>query len=224
MNRSIQTICLLAIVIVAATTANAGAAVRGKYIEARTCQVYTGPCFANGETGLAGKEAVMAWNISEGLHEGVDLAGLNVIMVVSSSDTLGFRGMDESKMIKSMIVVDSKATTVQREALIDFAKRQSGKAGKNVAQVNSAPIKMHLEESELRGEVQAGKFVSLTTRKARPGDCICSNEAAYYPPLAKVENFAPGVTIDGKVRGSGLGTRWEIPDSRSAYMATFAYE
>ena len=65
--------------------------------------------------------------------------------------------------------------------------------------------------------------MKLTTRAARKGDCICSNESAYYPPLAKVENFIPGVTLEGSIRARGLGGRWEIPDSRSAYMATFAY-
>ena len=40
--------------------APAGAAeLSGKYIEARTCDVYTAPCFANAEMNLTGKHAVM---------------------------------------------------------------------------------------------------------------------------------------------------------------------
>ena len=37
----------------------------GNYIEARTCQIYTGPCFANGEVGLTGKDAIMTWQINK---------------------------------------------------------------------------------------------------------------------------------------------------------------
>ena len=51
--------------------------VSGTYLETRTCQVYTGPCFANAETGMAGREAVMAWNIEAGKKGNVDLAGLS---------------------------------------------------------------------------------------------------------------------------------------------------
>ena len=89
--------------------------------------------------------------------------------------------------------------------------------------MDSAPIEMSLDKLELNGKLQAGETVKLETRKARPSDCICSNESAYYPPLAKVTNFAPGVALEGEFKGRGLGTRWSIPDSRSAYMATFDY-
>ena len=116
--------------------------ISGHYMEARTCQVYTGPCFANGEVGLAGKEAVMAWNIVEGDHKGIDLAGLKVVVVVRAGDTLGFRGIAEAGKVRSLILVDEAANSQQQEALIDFAKTHSGKAGDSVARVKSIPIKM----------------------------------------------------------------------------------
>ena len=198
--------------------------IRGHYLEARTCEVYTGPGFANAEIGLTGKNAVMAWQIREGQHKGIDLQGLSVVVVVRATETLAFEGLDDASSIKSMIVVDEKATDQQREALISFAKEHAGKAGKEVACIRTAPITMELNVSQLRGSLQAGKTVQMTTRKTRPEDCICSNESAYYPPLAKLENFAPGVVIDGNVSARQLGTSWSIPGSRSAYMATFAYE
>ncbi len=43
----------LALLFVFATNGLA-ANISGEYIEARTCNVYTGPCFANAEMGLAG--------------------------------------------------------------------------------------------------------------------------------------------------------------------------
>lgn len=199
------------------------AEIRGNYIETRTCQVYTGPCFANAEVGLAGKSAVMAWNIRQGEHDGVDLSGLNVVVALNTANTLGFQGIEGAGELKSIIIVDEKAKGPRREALIDFAKAHAGKAGENVVRIDDAPISMSLDESELQGKLTAGEVVQVETRKARIDDCICSNESAYYPPLAEVENFAAGVTTIGEFKARGLGVRWSTPDSRSAYLATFAY-
>jgi hypothetical protein len=46
---------------------------------------------------------------------------------------------------------------------------------------------------------------------------------AFYPPLVKLTNFAPGVTVEGEFSGRGLGTNWSTPDSRSSYMGVFDY-
>ena len=67
-------------------------------------------------------------------------------------------------------------------------------------------------------------MVKLTTRKAKPGDCICSNEVAFYPPLAQLERFAPGVSIEVRIQGPRPRRTWSTPDSRSAYMGEFVYE
>jgi len=201
----------------------AQAEITGHYLESRTCQVYTGPCFANAEVGLAGKNAVMAWNIHAGEHKGVDLSGLNVVMALSTTETLGFQGIEGAGEVKAVMIVDERAKGLQRDALIDFARSHAGKAGQHVVRIDSAPIAMTLNELDLVGKLQAGKAVTLETRKARPTDCICSNESAYYPPLTEVAGFVPGVTSVGEFKGRGLGATWSTPDARSAYLARFAY-
>jgi len=220
---SYKVACLLAVIALAVPAAAADS-ITGTYLESRTCQVYTGPCFANAEMGLVGKEAVMAWNIETGNRNDVNLSGLSVVMVLSGNDTLGFRGVEDPKELKSAIIVDAKATAKQREALIAFAKEHSGRAGKQVVRVDAAPISMSLDSVELRGELKAGNAVKLTTRKAKPGDCICSNEVQFYPPLAAVNRFAAGVAIEAEYNGAGLGTTWSTPESRSAYMGEFRYD
>lgn len=217
----IFSLSVLALICVASSAF--AAPLRGVYLETRTCQVYTGPCFANAETGIAGRDAIMAWKIDSGEYEGQDLSGLQVVVVIRSSETLGFQGIEGAGDVKSVVLVDDQASDKQREALVQFAKQHAGRAGEAVARVESQPITMSLDIVELRGELQAGKVVTLKTRQARRGDCICSNESAYYPPLAEVENFVPSVTIEGQFKGRGLGTRWSTPGDRSSYMATFAY-
>jgi hypothetical protein len=166
----------------------------------------------------------MAWNIADGTRNGVDLSGLSVVVVVTASDTLADKGVNDPKEIKSAIIVDEKASAEQREALVAFAKEHAGRGAEKVVRVDSAPIEMSLDTLALTASLTAGDTVKLVTRKCGKGDCICSNEIAYYPPLAQVTNFAPGVAIEGKFTGRGLGTTWSVPESRSAYMATFDYK
>ena len=202
--------------------ANAGE-ISGSYLEARTCQIYTGPCFANAEINLVGKEGVMAWNIEQGARDGVDLSGLSVVVVVAGSGTLADKGVNDPKTIKSLIIVDERATSQQRDALVAFAKDHAGRGAETVVRVDAAPIEMSLDTLELKGKLQAGS-VKLTTRKCGEKDCICCNETAYYPPLAQLTHFAPGVAIEGSFTGKGLGGTWSVPGSRSVYMGTFNYE
>ena len=223
MNRFMFGACLCLLVALCVGPATA-ASIHGHYMEARTCQVYTGPCFANGEVGLSGKDAVMAWNIQDGRLNGIDLSGLSVAVVVRSNRTLGFNGLNDAESLRAIIVVDAKASNDQRTALVNFAKSQSGKAGQCIEQITAAPFDMKLNVENVSAKLTVGNLVKLQARKARPSDCICSNESAYYPPLAKLEGFVPGVTIDGQVKARGLGTRWSIPDSRSSYLGTFSVQ
>ena len=193
----------------------------GTYVEARTCQVYTGPCFANGEVGSAGKNAIMTWQIENGHFGGVDLAGQSVSVVIRASHTLGFQGLDDAETKKALVIINSSADEVEADALRKFALVRTGLSEKNVKDVQRAEIEMQFDRRRLAAVVRVGEIVQLEARRAQPGDCICSNESAYYPPLTELAGFVPGVTINGDVSARALGTRWSIPDSRTAYLGTF---
>ncbi len=195
--------------------------IEGKYVEARTCQVYTGPCFANGEVGSAGKDAIMTWRIDGGSFAGVDLAGQSVAVVVKASHTLGFNGFADAESTKAIVIINRSATAGQAAALKSFALAQTGISEADVAGDGRAEIEMQFDADQLTAKVTVGDMASLDTRKARKGDCICSNESAYYPPLTKLDGFVPGVTIEGEVSARKLGSRWSIPDSRTAYLGLF---
>ncbi|MBI2432219.1 MAG: hypothetical protein HYV26_05055, partial [Candidatus Hydrogenedentes bacterium] len=63
----------LALTIIAGLMVAAAAApgISGQYLEFRSCDVYTGPCFANGEMDLSGKEAILVWAVDRGAWNGV---------------------------------------------------------------------------------------------------------------------------------------------------------
>src|SRR5437870_5193149 len=113
MSRSILFVACAVALVFAVTQRASAAELEGFYLEARTCQVYTGPCFANSEFGLAGKNAMMAWSIARGDHNGVDLSGLNVVLVVASTGTLAHQGIDDAGAVRSAILVDERASVEQ---------------------------------------------------------------------------------------------------------------
>ncbi len=62
---------------------------RGDYIESRSTDVYVAQCFANGEVGLTGNDALMAWHVEQGTWNGVKLDGLTIAAAVRARATLG---------------------------------------------------------------------------------------------------------------------------------------
>src|SRR5471030_2649400 len=102
---------------------------QGMYVEARTCDVWTGPCFANADFNIGGKQGVMAWRIEKGQAGDVSLDGLSVVAVVSAANTIG---LEQRSPAKAVIIVDRKANLAQREALVRFAKKQGGQLLENV--------------------------------------------------------------------------------------------
>ena len=216
----------LAVGLLVALPAVAGAAdITGDYMEARTCDIYTGPCFANAEVGLTGSDAVMAWSMDQGHFDGVDLSGLKVVLAVRASDTLGFGGgvVCHPDPIKSAIYVDAAATAEQRAALVAFVKHHAARVAGDVVRVEDVAIDMTIDHVDHVGKLNAGSVANITTRKMAAGDCVCTNEVVFYPPLAKVDNSVPAYSLECKFTGRGLGSRWSQPNSRTAFLATFAY-
>ncbi|HEY6937481.1 MAG TPA: hypothetical protein VI424_10035, partial [Terriglobales bacterium] len=62
---------LVASVFVLVGSALAADQISGDYIETRSADVWTGPCFANGQVGLNGQEAILAWHVQRGGWDGV---------------------------------------------------------------------------------------------------------------------------------------------------------
>jgi hypothetical protein len=198
------------------------AEIRGNYVEVRTADVYTGPCFANSEVGLEGRRAILAWSIRQGEWKGTALNGLSVVAVVNAKDNLG-DPYHSPYPAEAVLIVDQHATPAQQQALISFAHAAGGKLVEHVVQVDRAPILMNFGDGMNHDSVSvtAGKLARIETRMLCSGDSICGNEVRYYPPLTKVSNAMPAYTLDDAFHGSGLGVVWSRKDDRSAYVATF---
>src|SRR5438132_7653243 len=123
-----------------ASNKTAAVTAQGMYLEARTCDVWTGPCFANADFNIGGKQGFMAWRIEKGQAGDVSLDGLSVVAVVSAANTIG---LEQRSPAKAVIIVDSRANLKQREALVRFAQQQGGQLIANVVKVHAQPIKIN---------------------------------------------------------------------------------
>jgi hypothetical protein len=221
--KRILTATVAAICLAGASAAFASAGVTGDYIEVRSADVYTGPCFANSQVDLEGKQAILAWHVRKGAWQGVDLSGLSVLAVVDAKATLG-DPYHNPYPAKSVLIVDDKASAIQRQALESFAKAQAGKLVGHVVGVESAPIRLAVNQGDDHGSVslEAGRLVSIRTRSLCAGDHICGNEEIYYPPLVTTAQAMPAFTLEEAFHGAGLGMQWTHADTRSAYVGSFA--
>jgi hypothetical protein len=199
------------------------ATIEGEYLEARSCNVYTGPCFANAEMGIAGKEAIMAWKVDQGSWNETKLDGLGVALVVTADQTLGDDGIfgQTPTKTKAVLLVDQKANDSQKEALIAFAKDSAKKLADNIVRVEDVAFTLENDHVESRGVFAAGDIAKIETRALKNGDCVCSNEIRFYQPLVSVENSHPAFALKHAYKGQGLDNQWTWGDQRSAYMATF---
>lgn len=194
--------------------------ITGKYVEARTCDVWTGPCFANADHNLSGKNAVLAWSIDQGTFNDENLKGLGVVAVVSAANTLG---LEQNAPARAVLIVDSRATASQREALVKFARKQAGKLLDHVVSVQSARIDLTICPCEKDGcaELSAGGAKIKTRCIDGEHDKACGNEIAFYPPLAQGVKARPAAAVEHVFRGTGLRETWGDFDRRGAYVGTF---
>jgi len=223
-------------VLVLAGSGVAGAAgIRGDYVEARTADVFTGPCFSNAEVFIYGHQAVMAWKVTEGSWDGVDLSGLGVAAAVRGTTTFS---EDQPEGARAVLIVDEKATARQREALVALAKALGGARLTHVVSVKTSRLSLMIEEHATadagtphgahampqapRASFWAPGLAEILTRPLDDGDHFCGNEVVAYEPLSKGTRVLPAYTLGHQFKGQGLNTNWNDPNCRSSFVGHFA--
>jgi hypothetical protein len=216
------------------------AEIEGEYLEARTADVFTGPCFSNSEIFTTGHQAVMAWGIRKGGWNGVDLAGLNVAAAVRGTSTFS---QDVPAAALSVVIVDDRATPEQREALVAFARHLAGERLSDVVAVRPARMTLMVETHEAaatnvttakhelhphvpqapKASFWAAGLAEIVTRPLDDNDHFCGNETVAYEPLSRGVSVKPAYTLGHRFRGEGLNTTWNDPNCRSSFVGTFSY-
>ena len=201
----------------------ADAKITGDYLESRSADVYVAQCFANGEVGLVGDQAMLAWHIRQGSWQGQKLDGLTVVAAVKAKATLG-DPYHNPLPAKSVLLVDDHATAAQRSALRDFAQHMGGELLANVAEVIPTTIEMQTGEGTHHGHalLRAGDIAAIETRSLSDKDHTCGNETTFYPPLTELSHSMPAVAVTDSYQGPGLGVSWSYSGKRSAFVGSFS--
>jgi hypothetical protein len=229
---------LAGLVLAASPASTDSSRIKGDYVEARTADVYTGPCFSNAEVFITGHQAVMAWKVTEGSWRGVDLNGLSVAAAVLGTTTFS---EDDAKAAKSVLIVDKKATTAQRDALVAMAKELGGDRLKNVVAVRTSTLIVTVEDHSASAEsgdlghkahgmphaplglFSAPGLAEILTRPLGDGDHFCGNETVAYSPLSRGVSALPAYTLRHNYAGGELDTRWNDPNCRSSFVGHFSF-
>ncbi len=192
----------------------------GEYVEARTCDVWTGPCFANGEINLRGDNAVLAWVVRKGSWDGVELKDLAIVAVLDAEGTLTSNA--EGK-VRTVVYLDERATEEQGKALISMAVALSPKYLKDIVKIERKKIAYNREEQSV--DLRVGELAEVkiqTTTLSSHCDSICGNEASFYPSLATLAHTACAKTVENYYSGPALGLKWSDPNKRSAMLGAFS--
>jgi hypothetical protein len=215
--RKVLFIMMAAVVAVSAFVFSSRAenvSLRGDYVEVRTASVFAGACHYNGEVTTAGREAMMAWNVTSGAWQGVDLKGVKVMAIVSSDANLG----DQNTARQSEIVIDSPSRAQSLAMLNAIRAKYAASLGK-IVKVRDASISF----------VRNGKTYDVAADdatinvEAMPNDLCCKMpNLVWYTPFVGLENRKVGYTTNASYSGDTVGEQWSRSGENSAFYGSFA--
>ena len=214
-------IALVASLLAAASPAHAGPVV-GQYVEARTAEVFAGGCIMSSEAETIGRQAVMAWRIETGVHEGQVLDGLRVVAAVSGDRNLGIReiGGESPSFVRAVVYVDERGTAAQRTALAPLVQGLSRGLITEVVQVT--PVEIRFDDTAEGIAVVAGQS-ALTVKKSIEHGPACG-AMKWFTPFSVVESPSMGTTVVHQFSGRALDARWSAPNRKAAFFGAFRYE
>ena len=188
---------------------------RGDYVEVRTASVFAGACHYNGEVVTTGRDAMMAWNVTNGQWQGVDLSGVRVLAIVSADVNLG----EQNAARQSEIIIDSNASRAQALAMMNALKEKYAASLGKIVEVRSAPISFE----------RNGRTYAVVTNEAAinveamPNDLCCKMpNLVWYTPLVGLENRKVGYTEKALYSGKTVGEPWSRSGENSAFYGTFS--
>jgi len=188
---------------------------RGDYVEVRTASVFAGACHYNGEVVTTGRDALMAWNVTSGKWQGVDLTGVRVLAIVSADVNLD----EKNAPRQSEIIIDSSASRTQALAMTNALKEKYAASLGKIVEVRTAPITFE----------RNGRTYAVVTNEAAinvegmPNDLCCKMpNLVWYAPLVGLENRKVGYTSKALYSGRVVGEPWSRSGENSAFYGTFS--
>ncbi|HEX8068939.1 MAG TPA: DUF1326 domain-containing protein [Pyrinomonadaceae bacterium] len=208
----------LALAGVLAVGSQAGApSVTGDYVEVRTASVFAGACHYNGELMTTGRDAVLAWRVAAGRWQGVDLAGVRALAVVSADANLAAADAPH----RAEIVVDASASDAQADAFVAALRARYGTTLGRVLVVRRAPVSFTHETDAYA--ISTPNVAELTVRALPNRECCKMPHLVWYSPLVPLADRRVGFTAAARYDGGAAGERWQQAGQNSAFYGSFAF-
>jgi hypothetical protein len=199
-----------------ATGANAAPAITGDYVESRSANVFVGACHHEGEVVTAGRNAVLAWNVTGGEVSGVSLKGVTAIAVVAGDRYLG---LDEAKR-RSVLYVNEAATPEQREAFVALLKERASKALGDLVAVKTAPVSFDAAGDMYRVQVPGVAWMKI---KKQVGELCCKQPyETWGKPFVPVATPKTGYCVGVEFKDNSLLQGWTATDQNNAFFGQFS--
>jgi hypothetical protein len=224
MKAAFSALALAAVLGSAAVSASDPAGVAGDYVEVRTAQVFAGGCIMGSEGEAAGREAILAWRVSRGAVNGVRLDGLAVVAAASADLNLGTHelGGAPATVQRSVVLVDERATSQQREALVAMARSLAPAIVRNVVETRGVPIAFERSGDTVRVRA-AEASIDVVTNVPHSPNC---GALKWFEPLARTIDAEIGLTRLQEWSGTALGPQWKqvSDEKRSSFVGKFSYD
>jgi hypothetical protein len=190
--------------------------VKGDYVEVRTASVFAGACHYNGEVTTTGRDALMAWSVTSGKWNGVDLTGMRAIAVVSADDNLS----NAQAGRRAELIMDKSASHEQTVAMLEAIKSRYAEALGQIVSVRTAPITFKHEGQTY----QIDSVEAAINVEAMPNDLCCRMpNLVWYSPLVALGQRKVGYTIKALYTGNTVADNWERVGENSAFYGNFAF-
>jgi hypothetical protein len=157
----------------------------------------------------------MAWRITSGSWNGVELAGVRAMAVVSADQNLS----DIQSGRRSELIIDRSASRAQTIAMTDAIKSLYAATLGKIISVSSAPIEF---KHENRAYSVSSSNVMTIEVEAMPDDLCCRMpQLVWYEPLVPLANRKVGHTIKALYAKGTLGDAWQRTGENSAFYGSF---
>jgi len=130
-------------------------------------------------------------------------------------------GGEQPTAVKAIIIVDPRANTSQRDALVKLVRELSNGLITHVVRVDVAPVKFATSQKYVEISVPDNDIL-LTVNKEMTHDPSCG-AMQWFTPFTKLADAAMGVAEEHSFGGQGLNTKWSAPNKRSAFFGSFVY-
>ncbi len=188
----------------------------GKLIELHSCEVYAGGCTVSSESEQGARYRLQVWDLAGGSWQGVDLAGLKVAVLASSSENLADQG---AKVDSSVVYLPKQASAAQQRALLAWLKSNDTHLAASAMQTRVTPISLAASGESV--SVKIGQVASLKTVSL--GQCAnrSCGEDLWYEPGMPTTRFTVALNENSQVKEPLLKLKWNDHAKRSVFVAHF---